>query len=169
VKTRASSTYIIEALALLVLQKGIKSLLAVHIDYRQCRMGCILYGQLACLIYERRASQGRFNKGRILNLLEDDSYRLINVTYFVIELVMVPIQIAYGVYILCWSIGLRLLNTHVYIFGSYVLMGGVLAWIDFNLNRKLMVKKDCRSELVLNHIKHVSEATAAQCTQARSI
>lgn len=132
---------VFQSLALLLFQKGAKSLLATHIDFQQYRMGCIFYGQLASLLYDRQLS----SKGRTLNLLEEDGYRLINLPYFLIELLMVPLQIVYGVYMLCWAVGLRILGTHVYIFVAYLLMCVVLVLVDLKLNKRLMNRKDRRA------------------------
>jgi hypothetical protein len=74
---------IIIVLLLILLQKGIKSLLAVHVNFVQYRIGSILYGQLAQKIFDKDKAKA-ITRGKILNLLEEDSYRLINLSYFMV-------------------------------------------------------------------------------------
>lgn len=158
-------TTVLQSLVLLLLQKAIKSLLATHIDFLQYKMGCTFYGQLALQIYEKSMLSSR---GKTLNLLEEDGYRLINLPYFLVELIVVPLQIGYGVYALCWAVGLRLLRTHLYIFLVYILMCLLLVCVDIRLNRKLMGIKDRRSEVLLDYLANRSESAGQGCLKARA-
>ena len=145
---------VLQSLALLLLQKSAKSLLATHVDFLQYKMVCTFYGQVAALVYDQQVNS---SKGKTLNLLEEDGYRLINLPYFLVELLIVPLQIGYGVYVLCWAVGLRLLSTHLYIFLTYLLMCLILVLFDLRLNKRLMGKKDRRSEVLLEYLNDSSE------------
>lgn len=118
----------------------------------QYRIGTILYGQLAERIFEKCKNHANVTRGKILNMLEEDSYRLINLSYFMVEVVMVPMQLAYGVYMMSYTLGLRLFVNYVYMFVGYCGFCGGLAWVDFRLNRKLMAQKDKRTEKTLEYI-----------------
>lgn len=132
-------------LLLILLQKGIKTFLSVHVNFQQIKIGCLLYGQLALQIYDKPMD----NTGRMLSLLEEDSYRMINLAYFTIELLFIPIQICYSVYVLCWTIKIEHFNIHFVIFSLYLLLCIFLAAIEKMLNSRLMACKDNRNATVL--------------------